>query len=160
MQAVPALLASLHHLSAFDDQGDLTRERAEAHDRAEQSRQQREHKDQQEIDRAAALRARRFQQAHENPEEAERRRAMQAAAARAREEEVERLHQAQQAKGNGPRPTTNRDPPPAPAFKYQVHACIAATSAEIARMIAESDAKTSRLRQDLATKRLEEAAKR
>jgi hypothetical protein len=56
------------------------------------------------------------------------------------------------------RPTTSRGPPP--AFKYQVHACIAATSTEIARMIADSEARTRRLEQDLATKRQEEASKR
>jgi hypothetical protein len=81
----------------------------------------------------------------------------QAAAARAREEQAERAYrdyehaQAQQRPAAGPAPTgpsaaTTSAPP---AFKYKVHACIAATSAEIARMIADSEARTRRLQDDL-----------
>ncbi len=170
---MPALLASLHGLSTFDDQDVFSRDTAEAHDRAEQARQQRERREQQKVDEAAALRLKQYQQRRE---EDERRRAMLAEAAkarqemleraRAREEQAERDYKAYEAQVNPAkrdhqeRPTTSRGPPPAPAFRYKVHACIAATSADIIRMIAESDAKTSRLKEDLATKRQEEASKR
>ncbi len=56
MQKMPALLASLHGLSAFDDAGEYSRDHAEAADRVEQAHQQRERKEQEEIDKAAALR--------------------------------------------------------------------------------------------------------
>jgi hypothetical protein len=95
--------------------------------------------------------------------------------ARAREDEVERASKAYEAQVNAARrdqqqrPTTSRGPAAAttapavssaapPGFKYKVHACIEATSAEIARMIADSEARTRRLQEDLATKLREEAS--
>ncbi len=71
MQKMPALFTSLHHLSVYDDQGDLSRARAEAHDLAEQARQQRERKEQQVLDERAAVRARQFEQLQKNQEKAE-----------------------------------------------------------------------------------------
>jgi hypothetical protein len=148
----------------------------------------------QEIDQAAALRLRQYQQ--RNREEAERRRAMQAAADRAREEKAERDVQRAQAKQRpaagpaagpaGPAPATTSAAPP-PALRYQVHACMSATSAGIERMIAGCDkevqevqeqkrqlestvtelaerlralsVRSLRLKEDLVTKRQEEALK-
>jgi hypothetical protein len=112
MQAVPALLASLHGLSVHDD-------------------------------------------------------------ARAREEQAEREYQRSQARQRpaaGPAPAASSAAPR--VFTYKVHTCIAATSAEIATWIAQSEAetrrlqgelanmiaRTGRLRLDLATKRLQEAS--
>jgi hypothetical protein len=182
MQDVPALLASLHGLSAFDDQGDVARDTAEAHDRAEHARQQRERREQQELDRAAALRLQQHQQRREDDE---RRQAMQAEAAKARLEMLERARardlqaerdykayvaQVNPAKrDHQQRPTTSRGPAAAttaravtsaapPGFKYKVHACIEATSAAIAQMISDSEAHTRRLQEDLATKLREEAS--
>jgi hypothetical protein len=169
MQGVPALLASLHHLSAYDHPGDKSAAEAVDRERAEQERQRRGQQEQQEIDQAAALRFRQFQQAERNRAEQKRRRAMQAAAARAREELAERdFQQAQADRGKPAQSQPPRAAGPAaaatsaapPVFRYQVHACIAATSADIVTMIAESDARTRRLQQDLATKRQEEALKR
>ena len=108
MQAVPALLASLHGLSGHDDAKD----------------------------------------------------------ARAREEQAERDYQRSQARQRpaaGPAAATTTPAASSPArpvvkYKYNVHACIAATSAEILTMIAQSEAKTRRLQEDLDTKRKEEDA--
>jgi len=83
-------------------------------------------------------------------------------AARAREEQAEREYQAYQARQRpAAAPTTPAASSPARPvvkYKYNVHACIAATSAEIITMIAQSEEKTRRLRLDLATKRLQEAS--
>jgi len=89
-------------------------------------------------------------------------------AARAREEQAERDYQRWQARQRpaaGPAAAVSSPAASSPArpvlkYKYNVHACIAATSAEIVDMIAQSDAKTRRLQEDLVTKRKEEASAR
>jgi hypothetical protein len=174
---MPALLASLHGLSAFDDQGDWSRGQVEDRERAAREQQQRQREEQQRLNQEAEARFRRAQQA---AQEAERRQALQAEAAkarqemleraRAREEQAERDYKAYEAQVNPAkrnhqqRPTTSRGPATAttapPGFKYKVHACIVLTSAEIATMITDSEARTRRLQDDLATKRQEEASKR
>ena len=114
MQAVPALLASLHALSGHDDTQN---------------------------------------------------------AARAREEQAERDYQRSQARQRpAAGPAASSAGPP--QFRYKVHACILATSAQISTWIADSEAETrrlqallatsiarsDRLRFDLDTKRLQEAS--
>jgi hypothetical protein len=175
MQDVPALLASLHHLSGYENAGEYSSAQTADRDQADRERQARQRKEQQELDERAAVRARQFQQLQKNQEDAERRRAMQAAAAHAREEEADRAYKAHEAQVNRAardhqqRPTTSRGPAAAttapavtsaapPGFKYKVHACIEATSAEIAKMIADSEVRTRRLQEDLATKLREEAS--
>jgi hypothetical protein len=176
MQDVPALLASLHGLSAFDDQGDFSRDTAEAHERAERARQQRERKEQQELDRAAALRLRQFQQKRE---EDERRRVMEAEVAKARQEKARQAQhaareyeraQAQQ------RPTTSRGLPPVLHYNFSalateasdaIEAMIVRCAVEMQEVqdqrrpfddrIAELTTRSRRLKEDLATKRREEA---
>jgi hypothetical protein len=81
MQDVPALLASLHGLSAFEDVDELRRAQREDREEATREQQQREHREQQKVDEAAALHLRQYQQRRE---EDERRRVMQAEAAKAR----------------------------------------------------------------------------
>jgi hypothetical protein len=182
MQDVPALLASLHGLSVFEDQGEWTRDHARDREQAAQEQQEHARKEQEELDRAAALRLQQYQQRRED---AERRQATQAEAAKARQEKLEREQRARAredeaaraygeyggakarqrpAAGRAPATTAPATTAPAvtsaapPGFSYKVHACIAATSAEIATMITDSEARTRRLQDDLATKRREEAS--
>jgi colicin import membrane protein len=165
MQDVPALLASLHGLSTFEDQGEWTRDHARDREQAARGQQERERKEQQELDRAAALRLKQHQQRRE---EDERRRAMQAAAAKARQEKLEheqrhtaRTREEQAAAARTREEEADRAYQQSPTtFQYEVQACIAATSAEITRMIAASQARTRHLEQDLATKLREEASRR
>jgi hypothetical protein len=110
MQGIPALLATLHHLSVGDDAGDYSSKLAADRDRADREREERQRLTQQEIDECATVRARQALQAQKNRQESERRRAMQAAATAARQEFLERA-QADRAK-RGPASTAPADAGP------------------------------------------------
>jgi hypothetical protein len=71
MEDVPALLASLHHLSAGDHAGEYSSAQTADRERAAAAQQERERKEQQKIDEAAAVRFRQFQQVLRNREETE-----------------------------------------------------------------------------------------
>jgi hypothetical protein len=161
MQGVPALLASLHHLSAFDNPGDWSRAQVEDREQAARDQQERERQEQVRLDQEAESHRRRAQQAEKNrvtQEEADRRRAQQAAINRAKEAEVERLFRAQQVQADrakrgpaagpaaagpaaagpsGAAATASTGPPP--VLRYNSRECITLPSAEIQRMIARCD---------------------
>jgi hypothetical protein len=179
MQAVPALLASLHALSGHDDTQNAARAREEQAERDYQRSQARQRPAAGPAASSAAPREFRYTvpacidatsaeiSTWIVQSQAETRRLQgELATSIARSD---RLRLDLDTKRRQEAPVSSAGPP---QFRYKVHACILATSAQISTWIADSEAETrrlqallatsiarsDRLRFDLDTKRLQEAS--